>query len=282
MDNDTPFDLDSAFDSALDEIGDLPDEDDTTPDPSEEESGSDTVLEQKNTDDEEDLSDIPDEDIEEPADAKPKEDAFTKVNPDELPDELKSVYKSLQADYTRKRQEDRDAANQLKKEVDDLRELLNSRQDPRQPRPDETPEDAYRRIARETFIAEQEQMFDKTAQTEYPNINRRLDEDSGHYDPMLDTWLRSQLTDELQTHIDKTGSKIGFDYKSIANDKIKAWDEYMLNSKKAYLQRQRELAKKQVQEHKKKQAPSSPKVKTSDVAPRDIGGAIEAAFDEIV
>ena len=40
-----------------------------------------------------------------PADAPAEEDSFTKLDPNTLPEELLPYYKSLQADYTRKRQE---------------------------------------------------------------------------------------------------------------------------------------------------------------------------------
>lgn len=50
----------------------------------------------------------------EEAKAEAAEEAFTKVNPEELPDELKAVYKSMQADYVRKTQEVREVREKAK------------------------------------------------------------------------------------------------------------------------------------------------------------------------
>lgn len=46
-------------------------------------------------------------------------EAFSKINPDELPDELKGVYKQMQGDYTRKTQE----LSALKRDAEEFRRL---------------------------------------------------------------------------------------------------------------------------------------------------------------
>ncbi len=63
----------------------------------------------------------------------PNEDRFSGINPDELDPALKQLYKSMQADYTRKRQEDADSkkaaedrATQLEEEHTKLVEQYNA------------------------------------------------------------------------------------------------------------------------------------------------------------
>lgn len=280
MENDTPNpSLDSAFDSAFEVLDTVPDGVATESEEIEKESILDSEPEKQDT---EDLSDIPEEDIEETEEEAKADDeeSFTDVDPSGLTGEALEKYKLLQADYTRKRQEESKQLKQLQKELADIKGRLDQ---PEEANPNETPEERYKRLARETWREEQEKAFDETAQKEYPNINRRLKEDTGYYDPYLDNWLRSQLTDELQNHINDTDTKIGFDYKEVARQKIKEWDQYMLSANKAYLQRQRELAKSKSKDIKKSQSPGSkPQVKSKDLAPKDIEGAIENAFSQVI
>jgi len=66
--------------------------------------------------------------------AKPEEEAaddakderFTAINPDDLPPELKELYKGLQADYTKKRQADSGRAREAEDQVGDMREMLET------------------------------------------------------------------------------------------------------------------------------------------------------------
>ena len=57
----------------------------------------------------------PDEQVKDPVQDPEKDDSFTNLNPDELAPELKAVYKSMQADYTRKTQ----TLAERRKEIDD-------------------------------------------------------------------------------------------------------------------------------------------------------------------
>lgn len=212
---------------------------------------------------------------------KEQEDqVFTKLNPNELPEEVKPYYKSLLKDYTQKRQAESARVKELEKQMEQYKSQLSKGTfEPSEQTPQESPEEYYRRIAKETFIQEQESMWDTQAMNEYPKLDSRLDESNPiEFDEMLDTALRSYLTDKLEEHVNSNGTKLQFDYKSTAKEFINKWDSYVENLIKSHTAKQNKLIKeKEIQT--KKVSPSTtstPTVKTGKVSLED---AISTAFD---
>jgi hypothetical protein len=205
---------------------------------------------------------------------EPEEESFTKINPNELSEELKSIYKSMQADYTRKRQ----AEKQTIKELED--KLASSGQKAEFPKSKDnlSAEELVKQIARQTYIEEQETVWDQQATSDYPTLDERLNEDNPtEYDSLMDDFVRDRLTAALQTYVDKNGKKLGFDYKSEAKEAIKRWDEYVDDKVKSFVEKQNHTIKQKV-DSSKKTTPNTVKAPTVPSGKMSIDDAIDAAF----
>jgi hypothetical protein len=220
--------------------------------------------------------------------------SFTHLRPDEIPDELRPFYKSMQRDYTSKRQAERQRLKDLESklsEVDQTREQMRTINElvqkakngdqmafrqlmELQTEKPEGEEDRVRRIIRE----ERESNFYEEAKQNYPTLDERVDEDSPVYDSKLDKWLKANLADSLDAFYDERGTSLGFDYKSEAKQLIEEWDKYLIESNKAFVQRQSAIAKKKSEESRRiapdtSSAPSKSKRMGLDES-------LEAAFAE--
>lgn len=279
MENDTPevvsqetgAGLDSALDKAFDSSQTEESNEESVVEISAPESKEKPQVEQK-------------EDIE--------EDVFTHYRPDEIPDELKPLYKSMQRDYTSKRQADSQKVKELESklsEVEQTREQMQTingliakakagdemafRQlmELQTERP-ETEEDRVRRIIKE----ERESGFYEQAKRDYSTLDDRVDENSPSYDPRLDKWLKANLADSLDTYYENEGTNVGFDYKAEASRLTKEWDEYISSLNKAYVKRQSEIVKKKSDELSK----GTPHTSSAEARPNKKMGlddALEAA-----
>lgn len=179
------------------------------------------------------------------------EDNFTKVSYDELPDELKPLHKSLQADYTRKRQMERQQVKDLEAKLADLESKLNNSD---QTTDSEVMEDEY--ISEEERIrnyikAEREAEWERQAQTDIVNLDNRLNDNHPDSDKFFNILARDILEERLVEHEAKEGTKLGFDYKSILNEVSNEWQQYIDSHIKNYIARQNEIMKKNVDQTKK-------------------------------
>lgn len=225
-----------------------------------------------------------------------EQESFTNLDPEKLPDEVKPFYKSLQAAFTKKRQEDSSRVSELEKklddaakakqEIDEVNSLIAKAQQGdqnafnqlmrKQANAVESEEDRVRRIVQQ----EREEVFYKEAQADYPKLDKRVDELSPDYDPVLDKWLRSHMADSLDGHWEREGTSIGFDYKTAAKSLLEKWDKYLIEKNTAYLKRQSELAKKKSADSSKL-APKTTGTNVSSNESMDLDDAISAALDQV-
>jgi hypothetical protein len=199
------------------------------------------------------------------------EESFTKVDPNALSDELKVIYKQLQADYTKKRQVEAEKVRKLEKKIEEM----GKPQEPQDPQ-ELSLEDRTRQVVRE----ENDSLWEKQAQADYPALDPRLNEnDPLVYDEILDAALRLELTTKLDEYVEEHDTKVGFDYKNVSKEFVEKWDKYIESLNKAYIKKQTQIAKENA-DKLKKQAPvvrSSEGVKTGKMK---IDDAINAALDE--
>lgn len=171
-----------------------------------------------------------------------EETPLDKFEPDKLPPELQKVYKDMQKGFTQGRQKDREQLNALEKELQELKKQVN-------PEPEWenlTPEQKIERYAQAKVTEAKLNDFREQAIKDYNTIDKRLDNSEGNesYDHMMDVAVSTQLDKLLDEHVEKNGNELGFDYKSHAQELIKAWDTYKQQEIDRYLEKQRALAKK--------------------------------------
>lgn len=202
------------------------------------------------------------------------EDKFTSVDPETLPDEVKAIYKSLQADYTKKRQiesaklkeyEARLKALETPEEEQDLSNL--------------TPEQ-IKEIARQEVISQQAEAWRAEAVTKLENIDPRLNENHPDYakTEWFDTAIRATLDQELAKYEQENGSPVGFDVEGRAKKLISNLDGYVEEKSKAYLQKQSLLAKEK-SEKLQKASPDVTNPTTKRAGTMSLEESIEAAFE---
>lgn len=263
---------------------------------SEEEAEVSSVEEEET--EEESAEDAPEEPAEEEStedDSEEEElESFTGIDPNELSDELKPIYKSLQADYTRKRQADSERVKKLEAELAELRKT--SEQSPDEARGKKYPDDIYegidpnlspeermrevaRRVARQEQKIAREEAWEEEATKEIEVLEPRLNEHSPNFDPRMDVYVRTELDNRLAEYIQKEGSRVGFDYKGVLKELSNDWDTYVESLNKSYVQRQKKLAKEKEAKLKKANPKSSP-ASSKKNRKMDIDDAIMEAFSE--
>lgn len=274
----------------------------------EEESSEDEQTDEVESTEEESTEESTDESTEEEVDKPKEEDAededkesFTKVNPNDLPDEVKPVYKSLLADYTRKRQQEAQVVKDLQTEVETLKgQIANGGgqgrpQNAGQVQIDLTPEQIgemtlpeYTQYVINKALevqnsgqeAREVQNFEQEAVTGFLSIDGRLNPElENSYDPRFASYVGNKVDQDYEAHIAKTGSPIGFDYKGAAEKHIKDWDDWVNGIKKESVKSTTQASKQQAQKLKKS-APPTTTAKSRKSSKMDLTGAIDAAFDE--
>lgn len=208
------------------------------------------------------------------------EDSFTAIPYDELDDKLKPLHKSLQADYTRKRQLERQQVKDLEAKLKELESKLQS--NPIKEAGEESDPDTY--VSEEERIRnyiklERESEWEKQASKEIEMIDGRLNENHPEYDKLFDDYARENLERSLNEYIEKEGTKIGFDYKAKLAELSDSWNSYIDKRIKTYISKQNEMIKKKAEEAKK----SNPETKSAAVEKSgrmSIHDAIESAFSK--
>lgn len=205
------------------------------------------------------------------------EERFTdRVNPDDLDEKELAVYKSLQSDYTKKRQLESQKVRDLEAK---LKELESAKS---QPTNDEVNNDPYvsdeERI-RNLIRVERESEWEKQATKEVEILDGRLNENHPDYDPIFDDYARDKLETALNEYIGKEGTKIGFDYKSQLSEISEKWNGYLDKHTKSFINKQNDMINKKTEAIKK----SSPETKQAPVnasGRMSISDAIDNAFSK--
>ena len=202
-----------------------------------------------------------------------EEESFTKTRVEDLPDEVRGIYKSLQADYTRKRQTDSQRVKELEKQIEDLR---TPRED--KPQGELRPEEQLREVVKQTLLEEKESEWEGLAQSEIEQIEPRLNSNHPEFDDKFDTFARAQLDTDLESYVEKNGTKVGFDYKQSIGDIKKEWDDYVYKVNKNFIERQNKLAKDK-QETLKKRNPPKTDLDSKPSGRLSLEDSIESAFE---
>lgn len=192
------------------------------------------------------------------------EETFTNLDPKTIPDELKPFYKSMQADYTRKRQLESSAVKKfesenvsLKTQLEQLQETIErlkngeSVEDTSGQPKILTAEDVER-----IFAEKQDKVWEESAVSDLPTIDPRLDENNPiEYDENLDLILRTGLDKALEAHVEQTGHKAGFDFKNAAKEIINNYDKKLESYAKSWVSKTTKESKEKA-DNLRKSAPS--------------------------
>ena len=259
----------------------------------EEESTEESQTEEESTDESTKDEDTKDEESEE------SDESFTKVDPNELPDEVKPVYKSLLADYTRKRQQEAQLVKDVQAENEQLKTQLaqggqRGNVQPGQVQIDLTPQQIGEMTLPEytqyvinksleagqaTQETREVQTYEQEAVTGFLSMDARLNpEIESSYDPRFATNIGNKVDQDYEDHIAKTGSPIGFDYRASAEKHIKEWDEWVAGIKKESVKNTSKVSKQKAKKLRKS-APPTTQARSKTSQSMDLGGAIDAAFD---
>lgn len=170
------------------------------------------------------------------------DESFTSVNPDDLPEDLQKVYKSLQGDYTRKTQEAAKIRKESEKRVKELesrlRELEESRTQQYQPQQPKTQEEHLRELIRREQEQTQLESFEQEALSYYRNADPRLNDESDSFDEQTHYVVGQMMDKKLSEYVNENGSELGFNYKDALKESLEAWDGYIES-----------ITKKRVEEH---------------------------------
>lgn len=196
-----------------------------------------------------------DKEVEEEAkeDTKDKgaEEPFSKVDPNSLAPELQAIYKSMQADYTRKQQEVAKIRKELESRAVENKPTEEAKPDT-QPQQEVdfdkmTPQEYAKWVQDQAVKAvrdEKEEGIKRSAQSEYNNLDPRLNStDTESYDPVVDDYVASRLDKLASEHIEKFGTFEGFDYKGKGRGILTEWDNYLKKNFGSFLDRQKTVAK---------------------------------------
>lgn len=195
-------------------------------------------------------------------------DQFTNINPEELPDELKGVYKSLQADYTRKTQELAEQRKSSDSRVKKLEDKLSELEKAQQPDEDEdkkpSAQEQLKNFVRNEVKAEKITEYREQAVKDYESADPRLELDSDDYDQATDLYVGQQMDSLLKEHLDSGEPEYTFDHNKALKTVLGEWDEYLESKQRAYLEKQQKKAK----EKAKKTQKQNPKTKTGKSKPK--------------
>lgn len=183
------------------------------------------------------------------------QESFTKVNPEELPEELKGVYKSLQADYTRKTQQAAKVRKESESRIEELENKLKQLESPNQSQRPKSQTEQLKDFVKSEIEAEKIQEFRDEAISEYEAADPRLEMDSDTYDKATDLFVGQEMDAKLQEHVENGKPQYTFDYKKALKETLSDWDSYLQTKKEAFLKDQRKQAKqktKQVQKQNPK------------------------------
>ena len=217
---------------------------------------------------------------------------------------MQAVYKSLQADYTRKRQSESARVRELESKLAE-KGAATTAQTPATPNepgnqdflgklglteeklakmslPEYTAyvlEAAKQGVQIETE-AKAVETFESQAVSDFVTTDPRLNpEITSAFEPRMASWVASEMDKAYAKHIEETGSPLGFDYRTPAAEFVRQWDEWMENQVKNKVAKTTELAKTNAQKHLKS-APPTTTAKSTTGKSASLDDAISESIDE--
>lgn len=177
---------------------------------------------------------------------------FTTVKLDDLPEELKGTYKSLQADYTRKRQKEAAEMKKMRDQIasfDNGQKQISVRQMPQAPASNPIQAAVQQEFAIERARQEYQKEVDyvTNAQQEFVALDERLNSELPNYDQQMAHAIEHELAVKRGEYEQEHGTVKGFDFIGLSKQLVKNWDSYLDKQYKDYISRQNVLAKKNVE-----------------------------------
>lgn len=219
--------------------------------------------------------------IEEPKEepgADETEEEFTekKVSFNDLPDELKPIYRDWQKQYTQKRQAEKAYLKKLEEEL----EQLKSNKPQTQEEDRQTGKQVLEADKLEEYLSTREQnRYLEQQEKSFIKIDDRLDSNSPEHDEFMTNAIIGKLT-QLRDEYEKENKTIlGFDFVEEGKKLIKTYDE-LLEKKLAQKLSQKSKEKQGKIEKSKKDNPNAKFSDTKSEKNMDLGEAISAAFDK--
>lgn len=179
----------------------------------------------------------------EATEAEVEDTPLDKFDPESLPAELKPLYKNLMKGFTQGRQKDREELNQLRQELDGLKQ-----QAPTEPTKPLTPEEYIQQVAEQTITQKRVEDYKAQAIADYNNADPRLTMVDGQpgeqYDDVVDMYVATELNRELEKFVTEHGSELGFPHRELTKKFLDKWDQKVQTEVERYLANQKKLAKK--------------------------------------
>lgn len=299
-DSDT-LDLDASLEAASEDLtseDDVVEELDDTEDSEVEETTEEQPEESAEDDDAETTEDEEPEEGEdedgEDSEVTEDQESFTHVDPNSLPDELKPVYKSLLADYTRKRQAESAEKREMQSKIDELtrqvQEAKSQANGGQELMMGLTPEEISNmsleeynnhvlEYANREAEAKKVEEFEQQALSDFLTIDARINpEIESAYDPRLASFVGGRVDADYEAYIAEKGTGIGFDYRGAATKYIKEFDEWVAGIRKQSVKDTAQKSKKKAQKLKR-QTPPATKAKSNPSEAMSLDDSIEAAFE---
>lgn len=170
--------------------------------------------------------------------AEVEDTPLDKFDPKSLPAELQPVYKNLMKGFTQGRQKDREELNQLRQELEALK----------QPQPEYqrelSPEEYIQQVAEQTITQKRVEDYKNQALADYDNADPRLKLGGEQYDEVVDLYVATELNRELERYVQANGSELGFPHRDLVKQYLTKWDQKVQSEVEGYLAKQKKLAKK--------------------------------------
>lgn len=270
-DNDTPT-LDEAFEEASAEL--TIEEVEETPEPIEEETSEEPKVEEP----EEEKEESPEEE---------QTESFTKepVNVEELPPEMKELYKNWERAYTTKRQAERAEIKALTEELEKFKTQAPPQQDVvQQQKPiDQMTQAEFQQhvieVARQDAAIQKENAYIEAQEEAFFSIDPRLDENNPNFDEDLSFAVIGKLTSDRNKYEEENDSVLGFDFTGKAKELIESYDKKINGRMQEYIKKQSEISRTKSQKFSK----SNPKTKSGSSTPNkfmDFEDAADLAWSE--
>lgn len=228
MSNDDTLDLDQAVDQASSTLKIDQDEVDESVDESPQ-----VQEESKEVEEAEDKSASPDgeEESDESKEESTDEETFLDKVPtyNELPEEMKAIYKNWQKQYTTKREAERAEIKALKAELEETKKSQAQEPKTATQQLNQQEQRDTRGMTQEQLDKyldqREEQRYLKSQETQFFKLDSRLNSESPDFDPYLYGGITEQVIRERDAFDKENGTFIGFDFVGRSKELIKQYDQ---------------------------------------------------------
>lgn len=220
------------------------------------------------------------------------EESFLEKVPtlDELPEEMKAVYRNWQKQYTVRRQKDKEVISEREAKIQQLEEQLNQFKSqpgkasfqPNKARKEDDPETrgmTTEQLDRYLDIREQNRYIE-SQEKQFNDLDSRFSNESPDYDPILYNGIAGSLAEQRDEYERKMGTVVGFDFIGKAREMLKSYNN-KLKKQGGELIKQEVAQKRQKIEKSRKENPNAKNMSGKTDTPMDLDAAVDAAYKSI-